>query len=138
MKSRRKLRFYNLQSISGFQILFKISFVLEKGLLPKNPLWAEKGEGWADSMMKCFLVSISIFLLLAKLHQRIKITQEVCLDIACMIWSVKVSQPIFQWLAGSQAFTVKIALRSNTHSQHHFSKFPPFGISIHRSSWSSL
>ena len=39
------------QSISCLLILFKNSLVLEKGLLPKNPLVAERGLGCTDCIM---------------------------------------------------------------------------------------
>jgi len=71
--------------------------VFEKGLLPKNQLYAEKGEGWADSTIKCLFVSIRFFLLLAKFHQSINTTQEVFCEIDFIILSLKVSQPIFEW-----------------------------------------
>ena len=32
-------------------MLFKNSFVLENGLLPKNPLEAERGLGWTDCII---------------------------------------------------------------------------------------
>jgi hypothetical protein len=52
--------------------------------------------------------------------------------------SVKVSQPILACDAGIQALTVKIAFSSKTHSLHHFSRFPLFGISHQISSCNSL
>jgi hypothetical protein len=38
------------QSIGGLCSFIKAALARLKGLLPKKPLWADKGEGWADSM----------------------------------------------------------------------------------------
>ena len=50
------------QPISSFAVPSEVfipqPFVLEKGLEPKNPRWAESGEGCGDSMTKCFERSI--------------------------------------------------------------------------------
>lgn len=47
----KKERDYStLQFTSFIPLLFKNSFVFENGLLPKNPLYAENGEGCADSI----------------------------------------------------------------------------------------
>src|SRR3990167_4272782 len=43
---------YN-QSIGFLPCASKYSFVLLKGLEPKKPLDAEKGDGYADSMTRC-------------------------------------------------------------------------------------
>ena len=40
------------QSIGSWPVLFKNSFTLEKGLLPKKPRKADKGLGWGLSTMK--------------------------------------------------------------------------------------
>ena len=39
-----------LQSIGFIPLLIRKLFVFENGLLPKNPLYAENGDGWADSI----------------------------------------------------------------------------------------
>ena len=59
-------------------------------------------------------------------------------EIAFITISVKFSQPILACDAGIQALTVKIAFSSKTHSLHHFSRFPLFGISTQTSSCNSL
>ena len=40
------------QLIGFLLFLIRKSFVLEKGLLPKNPFLAENGDGCADSITK--------------------------------------------------------------------------------------
>ena len=45
----RLLTYYH--SISFILFFFKNSFVLENGLLPKKPLFAENGDGWGDSII---------------------------------------------------------------------------------------
>ena len=46
------IKYYQLIGSNPFAI--KYSFVRLKGLLPKKPLSAAKGEGCADFIMKCF------------------------------------------------------------------------------------
>jgi len=67
-----------------------------------------------------------------------KITPSTLSLIHLITLSVKVSHQIFAWLAGLDALTVRIALRSSTHSFDHFSRFPLFGISQPISSFNSL
>ena len=47
------------QSISGLPTAASASLIAEKGRLPKNPLRADSGEGCAEAMIVCFVVSIS-------------------------------------------------------------------------------
>ena len=50
--SKKNLRaFYFPKSIGVLPTLIKYSFVFEKGLLPKKPLYAESGDGCADSII---------------------------------------------------------------------------------------
>lgn len=53
------------QSIAPSPISRKYPFARENGLLPKNPLCAENGDGWGDVMTRCLVVSISAFLAIA-------------------------------------------------------------------------
>ena len=68
----------------------KKSFVLENGLLPKNPRYADNGDGCADSIIKCFLFVIKYFLLLASLPQRMKTTGVLLLLIIFITSSVNI------------------------------------------------
>ena len=49
------------QSIGFIPLAIKNSLVLENGLLPKNPLYAENGDGWADSRTKCLGLVINFY-----------------------------------------------------------------------------
>ena len=53
------------QSIGFIPLAIKNSLVLENGLLPKNPLYAENGDGWADSRTKCLGLVTNTFFALA-------------------------------------------------------------------------
>ncbi len=46
------------QFIGVFWYFVKYWLVLEKGLELRKPLWAERGEGWADLRIRCLLESI--------------------------------------------------------------------------------
>ena len=72
----------------------KENLILEKGLLPKNPLDADKGLGWADDKIKCCLLVISFFLLIALLPHNKKTTGSVFSLIKEIILSVNISQPL--------------------------------------------
>ena len=43
--------FYIFQLISLISLCLRNSFVFENGLLPKKPLYAEKGDGCGDSII---------------------------------------------------------------------------------------
>jgi len=60
-----------LQSIGVIPFLIKNSFVLENGLEPKKPLYAESGEGCTLVSTKC-LESMYFFFSIAFFPQRIK------------------------------------------------------------------
>ena len=49
------------QSIGALLTETRNLLILEKGLLPKNPLDADKGLGWADDKIKCCLFSYLAF-----------------------------------------------------------------------------
>ena len=63
--------FFKSQSIGSILFSIKKLFVREKGLLPKKPLLALKGEGWALSIIRWFLLVINCFLLRAKFPHNI-------------------------------------------------------------------
>ena len=64
--------FYFDQSIGLILFFIKKLLVLENGFEPKKPLYAEKGLGWDDSIIKCLEFVIKLFLLLAKFPHKIK------------------------------------------------------------------
>lgn len=45
------ISFYIFQLIGSILFFIRNSFVFENGLLPKKPLYAEKGDGWGDSII---------------------------------------------------------------------------------------
>src|SRR5687767_8364571 len=65
----------------------------ENGRLPKKPLRADSGEGWADSMITRREVSIRAFFLRADAPQRMNTTRSSLRLTASMTASVKRSQP---------------------------------------------
>ncbi len=93
---------------------FKNIFVLENGFDPKKPLLADKGDGWADSIIRWFGFVIKIFLDLAKFPHNIKIRGSSLRFRAEIIWSVKICQPILLWEFGFFSSTVRLAFRSKT------------------------
>lgn len=56
--------------ISSIPHCFRYSLVAENGRLPKNPLWAENGDGCGEAMIKCFVLSMSDCLEMAYFPQR--------------------------------------------------------------------
>src|SRR5207237_2249329 len=59
-----------LQSIGSRPAAISASLARENGRLPKNPLRADSGDGWADSMTTWRDVSMSAFFLRADAPQR--------------------------------------------------------------------
>jgi hypothetical protein len=102
------------QSIGSRPSASSAAFAREKGRLPKKPRWADRGEGWGDSIIACRLVSINAFFWRAEDPQRMKTTRSLFPFTDLMTWSVKVSQPFFWWLAALRARTVRVALRRST------------------------
>jgi hypothetical protein len=50
---------YLINQLIGFlPFSFKYVLVAEKGFEPKNPLWADKGDGCTDVNIRCLLLSI--------------------------------------------------------------------------------
>ena len=102
------------QSIGALLTETRNLLILEKGLLPKNPLDADKGLGWADDKIKCCLLVISFFLLIALLPHNKKTTGSVFSLIKEIILSVNISQPLFLCELASPALTVREVFKSNT------------------------
>lgn len=111
-KWRNLFGFY--QEIDFFPHFSSCSLHLLKHLLPKNPLWADSGDGWADSSIRCLLVSMSGFLLRASLPQSIKTKWSEFALRYLMMFSVNISQPWPRWLPALWASTVRVLLSSNT------------------------
>ena len=107
----------------------KNSFVFEKCLQPKNPLYADKGEGCTLSKTKCLLVSIKDFLLRALPPQRINTTFSFCSEISLITLSVNHAQPHLECEFAWCARTEREVFNSRTPSFAHLVKFPLSGIS---------
>ena len=72
----------------------RAAFARENGRLPKNPLWADRGEGWADSMTTWRVVSMRARFLRADAPHRMNTTRSGFAFTARITSSVKVSQPL--------------------------------------------
>ena len=103
-----------LQSIGSRPAAISASLARENGRLPKNPLRADSGDGWADSMTTWRDVSMSAFFLRADAPQRMNTTRSGLRFTASMTESVKRSHPLPWWEAACPARTVRVALRSST------------------------
>src|SRR5262249_58763132 len=64
------------QSIGSRPAATRASLARENGRLPKNPLDADSGDGWGDSITVCRLVSISAFFLRADAPHRMNTTRS--------------------------------------------------------------
>src|SRR3546814_452939 len=113
-------------------------FARENGRLPKKPLWADSGEGCADSITTWRLWSTSPFFLRADAPQRMNTTRSGLSLTALMTASVKRSQPLPWCEAACRALTVSVALSSSTPCRDHASRQPWSGGSMPRSSRSSF
>ena len=90
------------------------SLVRENGCEPKKPLWADSGDGCADSMIVWRDVSMSAFLRRAWLPHRMNTTRWSLAATVRMTSSVNVSQP-WPWCeAAWPARTVSVVLSSRT------------------------
>ena len=79
----------------------KAVLVRENGRDTKKPLWADKGDGWADAMMTWRLVSIMGAFLRAWPPHKINTTRCGLALTTSMTRSVKRSQPRPLWLAAA-------------------------------------
>ena len=116
---------------------FRNSFVLENGLEPKNPLWAERGLGCTDFIIKCLGLVIKDSFFCALLPHKIKTMGSFLSLRDCIILSVNISQPIPLWELGQLALTVKTVFNSSTPWVAQFSKKPLLGIKQPKSLLSS-
>lgn len=83
------------QSIGDLPAASRAELVRENGRLPKKPRWAERGEGWGDSMMVCRDVSMSARFCRAEDPHKMKTTRSRFSLTRLITWSVKVSHPFF-------------------------------------------
>ena len=102
--------------------------IFENGLLPKNPLDADKGLGWTEVRIKCFLLVIKFFFFIALLPQSKNTTGSSFSLTKEIIRSVNISQPILLCEFASPALTVREVFKSNTPWSAHFFKYPLLGI----------
>ena len=112
--------------------------ILENGLLPKNPLYALRGEGCTDSMQVCFVTSIRLFFRRADAPHNTKTIFSFFWLMQRMTSSVKVSQPLPWWDAGAPCRTVNVVFKSNIPCSAHAARSPLCGFETPRSSSSSL
>jgi hypothetical protein len=68
---------------------------LENGLLPKNPLWDDKGVGCGDLIIKCLDSYNKVDLDIAKLPYKIKTRLDFLSESILMVASVNFSHPNF-------------------------------------------
>ena len=107
------LRYYH--SIANPPWDMRYASVRENGRDPKNPVWAENGEGCGEVMIWCFEVSMRDRFAIAYAPQRMNTTPSLHSDIDLIAASVNVSHPCFWWEAGSHSRTVRTLLRRRTH-----------------------
>ena len=116
----------------------RYAFVFEKCLHPKNPLNAERGEGWGDCKIRCLLSSISGALLRAFPPHKINTAFSVLSEISFITLSVNHAQPHLECEFARCARTVKVVFKSNTPPFAHLVKSPQFGSVMPRSVCISL
>src|SRR4029450_10940699 len=86
----------------------------ENGRLPKNPLDADRGDGWGDSMTAWRLLSMRAFFLRAAAPHRMNTTRSGLPFTTFRTSSVKVSHPL-PWCEPARPWrTVSDALSSST------------------------
>ena len=100
--------------ISSIPLFLSSALTWLNGFDPRNHRCAERGLGCGDSIIQCFEVSMSFFLLCANDHQRTKMTNSLSSDILWMTKSVNAHQPRCWWLAASQSLTVSMAFKRST------------------------
>ena len=105
---------FSYQEIDSAPIFFKNTFVLEKCLLPNQPLQAPSGDGCGAVKIQCFEVSINLILPSANFPQSKKTTFSFSFEIFVITTSVNFSQPLFWCDPASCALTVKVAFNNKT------------------------
>lgn len=110
------------QSIGSIPCMIKKELHFEKCLHPKNPRYAESGDGCGASRIKCFgLLSIAFFAL-AGLPQSMKTIGLSCSFKTRIAASVNSSQPIPLCELAWCALTVRTVFKSKTPCLAHFSR----------------
>jgi hypothetical protein len=126
------------QSIAPRPASSKAALAWEKGLLPKNPFLAERGEGWAAVSTVWRSASIRSILSWAYLPQSKNTTGSSCSLTARITSSVNTSQPLPLCEAALCARTVSTALSRNTPWSAHAVRQPWLGMGHPRSFFNSL
>ena len=85
---------------------------VENGLLQKNPLLAENGEGWADLITKCLVVSINSSFCCANAHHRMKTNHSFSSESFLITASVKICHHASLWEFGVSFLTVNPAFNN--------------------------
>lgn len=112
--------------------------IRENGRLPKNPRYAESGEGCGAERTMCRSRLISICFFPAGLPQRTKTSGLGCSSSFWITWSVKLSQPLFRWEFAWLFWTVNTVFNKKTPCLAQGVRFPVVGVGIFRSADSSL
>ena len=99
----------------------------EKHLLPKKPLYAERGEGCALSKTRCLPLSISARFERALPPHRMNTVFCVFWDISSITLSVNHAQPHFECEFARCSRTVNVVFKSSTPSRAHLVRSPQSG-----------
>src|SRR5262249_7005939 len=126
------------QSISGSPRSRKMRLIVENGLLPKKPPWADRGEGCGASRSAWRGWSLSFFFFCACPRHRTTMDGSGCALRPAMMESVKVAHPLLLWLLGVWAQTVSTVLSSKTPCLPQGTRQPLVGSGTPRSACSSL
>lgn len=105
----------------------------ENGLLPKNPLYAERGEGCALSIIRWLSLFISPRLERAFPPHKINTVFFVLSEMSFITLSVNHAQPQLACEFARCSRTVSVVFKSNTPSFAHFVRSPQSGSFILRS-----
>src|SRR5262249_59779747 len=106
------------QLICGWPSSARALFAPENGLLPKN-VFADRGDGWPASRMRCFFLSINSAFFLAELPHSRKTAGFARTLMALMTASVNVSQPCSLCELAFPDCTVSTALSKSTPCEAH-------------------
>ena len=117
---------------------FRNLLVLENGFDPKNPLWADKGEGWTEVIIKCLDVSITSSIDWACLPHKMKTMLFNLEETISIAFFVKISHPRSLCEFALSFSTVKTVFKSKTPWLAHDCRFPELGIGIFKSDSNSL
>ncbi len=122
--------FLTYHLISVIPCSLRRAFVLLKCPQPRNPRWAERGEGWGASRTTCFCVSIRDFFFWAWLPQRRNMRNSRLSERVFMMESVKSSHHFPVCDMGCHARTVSVVFRRRTHCSAQRDRSPLWGIGV--------